>query len=164
MKIRRFWPTQWSLDQTDSFLTMKSGFWNNPCSKVQNRHYRFLDWKWPPPLPPPLEPFQKFICFGTLTRPLRWRHSILGVPGLTCGPGGLAIPWGGGSGKNHCGAWIQVQRRFLCILWGFEGWDHVWSGMEYFRNPHICQADWHIFKSEMKKWKKYFLKVVGYTK
>ena len=36
-----------------------------PCIMVQNLQYDFLDWKWPPTLP--LELFQKFIRFGSVT-------------------------------------------------------------------------------------------------
>ena len=39
-----------------------------PYIKVKNLQHKFLDWKWP--LPPSLEVFRKFICFGSLTRPL----------------------------------------------------------------------------------------------
>ena len=38
-----------------------------PCLKVQNLQYKFLDWKWPPPL---LELFRKNIRFGRAIRPL----------------------------------------------------------------------------------------------
>ena len=38
-----------------------------PCLKVQNLQYKFLDWKWPPPL---LELFRKNIRFGISNRPL----------------------------------------------------------------------------------------------
>ena len=38
-----------------------------PCLKVQILQYKFLDWKWPPPLS---ELFRKFIRFGNVRHPL----------------------------------------------------------------------------------------------
>ena len=38
-----------------------------PCLKVQILQYKFLDWKWPPPLS---ELFRKFIRFGNVGHPL----------------------------------------------------------------------------------------------
>ena len=43
-----------------------------PCLKFPKSHYKFLDWKWPPP---PLALFQKFIWFGSQTLPKQFKKS-----------------------------------------------------------------------------------------